>query len=65
MLFLSASEKVTARLRQKVTTLAFPGVNNSSLTVSWFSEGYRDTGIHKHAYEPDAVYTPLLRNDDG
>jgi len=64
MLFLSASGKVTARLRQKVTTLASPGVNNAT-PLTWFSEGYRDTGIHKHTYEPDAIYTPLLRNDDG
>ena len=60
MLFLSASETLTISLRQNVTTPGSPGVNNTAPPVSWFSDGYCDTGIHQHAYERDAVYTPHL-----
>ncbi len=49
MIFLLASEQLTVSLRT--------GANPSD-TASWFSEGF--AGIRQHAYQPDAVYTPLF-----
>ncbi|KAI0300385.1 hypothetical protein BC826DRAFT_905835 [Russula brevipes] len=50
-----SSEQVTVSLRANA---AIPGNINTSVHLSWFSEG--SVGVCQDAYRADAVYTPLF-----